>query len=54
MKSAKVDRYSNLTIKKIPKMVLSRCGWGHDDCSLKIEILPKAPIPPGQQDLGLA
>ncbi|NWF74879.1 MAG: hypothetical protein HXY51_17845 [Nitrospirae bacterium] len=54
MKSAKADRYSNLTIKKIPKTVLSRCEWGHDDDSLKIEILPKAPIPPGQQDLELA
>jgi adenine-specific DNA-methyltransferase len=49
----KPDKYSNLTIKKIPKTVLSRCEWGHDDYSLKIENLPKAPIPPGQQDLGL-
>lgn len=47
----KADRYSNLTIKKIPKTVLSRCEWGHDDYSLKIENLPKAPIPPGQLDL---
>ena len=47
----KADRYSNLTIKKIPKTVLSRCEWGHDDYSLKIENLPKAPIPPGQMDL---
>ncbi len=58
----KADRYSNLTIKKIPKTVLSRCEWGHDDYSLKIENLPKAPAcashadrptPPGQQDLEL-
>ena len=49
----KPDKYSNLTIKKIPKTVLSRCEWGHDDYSLKIENLPKAPIPPGQQDLEL-
>lgn len=47
----KADRYANLTIKKIPKTVLSRCEWGHDDYSLKIENLPKAPIPPGQMDL---
>ncbi len=47
----KADRYSNLTIKKIPKAVLSRCEWGHDDYSLKIENLPKAPIPTGQMDL---
>lgn len=43
--------YPNLTVKKIPKAVLSRCEWGHDDYSLKIENLPKAPLKPGQQDL---
>lgn len=48
----KPDKYPNLTIKKIPKTVLSRCEWGHDDYSLKIENLPKAPPPPGQQGLG--
>ena len=47
----KADTYSNLTIKKIPKTVLSRCEWGHDDYSLKVENLPKAPTPPGQQNL---
>ena len=47
----KPDKYSNLTIKKIPKTVLSRCEWGHDDYSLKIENLPKAPLPMGQQAL---
>jgi adenine-specific DNA-methyltransferase len=47
----KADRYPNLTIKKIPKAVLSRCEWGHDDYSLRIENLPKAPPPPGQQEL---
>ena len=50
----KPDKYPNLTIKKIPKTVLTRCEWGHDDYSLKIENLPKAPVPPGQQDLELA
>jgi adenine-specific DNA-methyltransferase len=35
--------YPNLTVKKIPKQVLSRCEWGHDDYSLQIENLPKAP-----------
>lgn len=49
----KADRYPNLTIKKIPKTVLSRCEWGHDDYSLKIENLPKAPPPQGQQTLQL-
>jgi adenine-specific DNA-methyltransferase len=50
----KPDKYPNLTIKKIPKTVLTRCEWGHDDYSLKIENLPKAPIPPGQQGLEFA
>ena len=43
--------YPNLTVKKIPKQVLSRCEWGHDDYSLQIENLPKAPAKPGQQGL---
>jgi len=45
------DNYPNLTIKKIPNAVLSRCEWGHDDYSLQVENLPKAPPPPGQQTL---
>ena len=45
------DGYGNLTVKKIPKAVLSRCEWGKDDYSLKVENLPKAPPPPGQMEL---
>ena len=37
--------YPNLTIKKIPKQVLSRCEWGRDDYSLRVENLPKSPHP---------
>jgi adenine-specific DNA-methyltransferase len=37
--------YPNLTVKKIPKQVLSRCEWGHDDYSLRVENLPQAPLP---------
>ncbi len=48
---AKSDAYPNLTIKKIPKQVLSRCEWGHDDYSLKVENLPQAPPKAGQQEL---
>jgi len=50
----KVDRFSNLTLKKIPKMVLSRCEWAHDDYSLSIENLPQMEQPdaePVQADL---
>ncbi|MGA2731624.1 MAG: site-specific DNA-methyltransferase [Syntrophobacteraceae bacterium] len=43
--------YPNLTVKKIPKQVLSRCEWGHDDYSLRVENLPKAPPKPGQLSL---
>ncbi len=49
--TGKPDGYPSLTVKKIPKTVLSRCEWGHDDYSLRIENLPKAPLPPGQTDL---
>jgi adenine-specific DNA-methyltransferase len=34
------DRFPNLTLKKIPKMVLQKCEWGHDDYSLNVENLP--------------
>jgi len=47
----KRDSFSNLTVKKIPKAVLSRCEWGHDDYSLRVENLPKAPEEPGQKSL---
>ena len=45
------NRYPNLTLKKIPKMVLTKCEWGHDDYSLNVENLPMqqqsavAPVP---------
>ena len=35
--------YPALTVKKIPKMVLQKCEWGHDDYSLNDENLPQAP-----------
>lgn len=47
----KSDRYPNLTIKELPKAVLSRWEWGKDDYSLKVENLPKAPPPKGQMEL---
>lgn len=45
------DGYTNLTVKKIPKAVLNRCEWGHDDYSLRVENLSDAPPKPGQMDL---
>ena len=36
------ELWPNLTLKKIPKMVLARCEWGHDDYSLNVANLPMA------------
>jgi len=47
---AKRDRYPNLTVRKIPKQVLARCEWGHDDYSLQVENLPKAPEVPESEE----
>ena len=41
--------FPNLTIKKIPASVLSKCEWGHDDYSLQIENLPIAKKPAKKQ-----
>jgi len=38
-----LDPFPNLTVKKIPKAVLSRCEWGKDDYSLEIKSLPVKP-----------
>jgi adenine-specific DNA-methyltransferase len=42
---ADVHQFPNLTVKKIPNAVLSKCEWGHDDYSLQVENLPSAPKP---------
>lgn len=36
------QRWPNLTLKKIPKMIMGRCHWGHDDYSLNVANLPMA------------
>lgn len=36
-------QFPNLTIKKIPKAVMSKCEWGRDDYSLEIKALPAPP-----------
>ncbi len=48
---AKAGAYENLTVKKIPRQVLARCEWSHDDYSLQVENLPQAPVAPGQPSL---
>ena len=40
------ERWPKLTLKKIPKMVLARCEWGHDDYSLNVANLPMALVEP--------
>lgn len=47
---ANQDAFPNLTVKKIPKTVLKKCEWGHDDYSLEIENLPQAPPEPEPED----
>jgi len=52
------ERFPNLTLKKIPKMVRERCEWGHDDYSLNVANLPLAeadqpPQEPGSKQGGL-
>jgi adenine-specific DNA-methyltransferase len=50
----KKEGYPNLTVKKIPKAVERRCEWDHDDYSLNIENLPKAPEKPKKpEQLGI-
>jgi adenine-specific DNA-methyltransferase len=49
----KAEAYPNLSIKRIPKTVLTRCEWGRDDYSLEVANLGPAPPSPGQQNLGL-
>jgi adenine-specific DNA-methyltransferase len=39
--SKAADKYSNITIKKIPKMLLGRCEFGKEDYSLNIVNLPR-------------
>jgi adenine-specific DNA-methyltransferase len=38
-----VNQFGNLTVKKIPKAVLQKCEWGHDDYSLEVGNLPAPP-----------
>ena len=45
------SEYPNLAVKRIPKQALSRCEWGHDDYSRRVENLPQKPPTPEQQAL---
>ena len=39
------DLWPNLTVRKIPNHIRSRCEWGHDDYSLNVANLPQADVP---------
>ena len=39
---AAAERWPNLALKKIPRVVLARCEWGRDDYSLNVQNLPMA------------
>lgn len=50
------DHFTNLTLRKIPNHIRSKCEWGHDDYSLNVANLPiagsdPAPPPPAQGGL---
>jgi adenine-specific DNA-methyltransferase len=50
------DLWPNLTLRKIPNHIRSKCEWGHDDYSLNVANLPMAekepaPPPPAQSSL---
>jgi adenine-specific DNA-methyltransferase len=50
------DLWPNLTLRKIPNHIRSKCEWGHDDYSLNVANLPmaeKAPPPPPPAQSGL-
>lgn len=40
----KAELWPNLTVRKIPNHIRSRCEWGHDDYSLNVANLPQAEV----------
>jgi adenine-specific DNA-methyltransferase len=42
----KTDLWPNLTVRKIPNHIRTKCEWGHDDYSLNVKNLPQAAIAP--------
>ena len=42
---ARPNQFANLTLKKIPKVILESCDWSHDDYSLKTRTCRCAPRP---------
>jgi adenine-specific DNA-methyltransferase len=44
-----VGALKNLTVQKIPTIILNRCEWGRDDYSLRVASLPDAPDLPVEE-----
>lgn len=47
------DKLSNLTLKKMPHALLSKCEWGKDDYSLNVSKLPVAEHDDVEEDVAL-
>lgn len=37
---AELDAFTNLTLKRIPQVILHKCEWDHDDYSFSLNVLP--------------
>ena len=46
-----LDDFPNLTVKKIPKAVMSRCEWGKDDYSLEVKNLQVREVEPAEDEI---
>lgn len=45
--SGNLDAFANLTCRKIPSTILTKCEWGRDDYSMNVSALPEAEPEPG-------
>lgn len=50
--SGDIDAFENLTCRKIPTSILSKCEWGRDDYSLNVAALPERETADDTPDAG--
>ncbi|WP_017182132.1 MULTISPECIES: site-specific DNA-methyltransferase [Sphingomonadaceae] len=50
--SGNIDAFENLTCRKIPSSILTKCEWGRDDYSLNVAALPVREDDDGDADAG--
>lgn len=50
--SGNIDAFENLTCRKIPSSILTKCEWGRDDYSLNVAALPEREDDDGDADAG--